>query len=69
MLQVQIEDTITVDHALLTLRGTHIESRREFIEKNTKYVKCINLIIKVNFIYFHSQVLFVYVILLKWQMA
>ncbi|MBR3259277.1 MAG: hypothetical protein IKG09_00765 [Mycoplasmataceae bacterium] len=69
MLQAQIEDTIIVDHVLLTLMGTHVESRREFIEKNTKYVKCINLIIKVNFIYFHSQIFFVYVILLKWQMA
>ena len=64
MLQAQIEDTIIVDHVLLTLMGTHVESRREFIEKNTKYVKCINLIIKVNFIY---QILFVYVKLFKYD--
>ncbi|EFF41660.1 DNA topoisomerase subunit B [Mycoplasmopsis alligatoris] len=43
MLQVQIEDAYKADWAFSTLMGENVEPRREFIEKNAKYVKNIDL--------------------------
>ncbi|QGZ97815.1 DNA gyrase subunit B [Mycoplasma sp. NEAQ87857] len=43
MLQVQIQDAYKADLAFSTLMGENVEPRREFIEKNAKYVKNIDL--------------------------
>ncbi|TNK84687.1 DNA topoisomerase IV subunit B [Mycoplasmopsis pullorum] len=42
MLQVQIEDAYRADWAFATLMGEKVEPRREFIEKNAKFVKNID---------------------------
>ncbi|AKA49997.1 DNA gyrase subunit B [Mycoplasmopsis gallinacea] len=43
MLQVQIADAYKADLAFTTLMGENVELRREFIEKNAKFVKNIDL--------------------------
>lgn len=43
MLQVQIEDAFKADWAFSTLMGENVEPRRDFIERNAKYVKNIDL--------------------------
>ncbi|MFV9451607.1 DNA topoisomerase subunit B [Mycoplasma sp. 4463] len=43
MLQVQIEDIYKSDSIFETLMGERVEPRREFIQKNAKYVKNIDL--------------------------
>ncbi|VEU70752.1 DNA topoisomerase subunit B [Mycoplasmopsis glycophila] len=43
MLQVQIEDAYKADLVFTTLMGELVEPRKEFIEKNAKYVKNIDL--------------------------
>ncbi|QZE12196.1 DNA topoisomerase subunit B [Mycoplasma sp. Ms02] len=43
MLQVQIEDAYRADWAFSTLMGDQVKPRREFIEKNAKFVKNIDV--------------------------
>jgi DNA gyrase subunit B len=43
LLKVEIEDAIVADQIFETLMGTEIEPRREFIEKNARYVQNLDI--------------------------